>query len=150
MTNSFSAAIGQWASESKERATAVYRRSFELLGEEMARSKNEEGGRLPYKTGNLSRSILASTQGMPKTATGPFSGSNVGVVAATLQLDQPAWIGYQAIYARRMNYGYVGADKLGRVFNQAGSYFVEGAIEAWPKIVAQAAKEIQGAVEGRQ
>ncbi|WP_156136084.1 hypothetical protein [Delftia sp. ZNC0008] len=129
--------------------TAVYRRSFELLGEEMARSKNE-GGRVPYKTGNLSRSILASTQGMPKTAIGPFSGSNVGVVAATLRLDQPAWIGYQAIYARRMNYGFVGADKLGRVFNQAGSHFLEGAIDAWPQIVAQAAKEIQGAVEGRQ
>ena len=48
------------------------------------------------------------------------------------------WLGYQAIYARRQNYGSVGADKLGRGFNQAGSYFVEGAIEKGPQIVAQA------------
>ncbi|WP_289241854.1 hypothetical protein [Delftia sp.] len=36
-----------------------------------------------------------------------------------------------------------GADKLGRVFNQQGSYFLEYAIEKWPQIVAQAAKEME-------
>jgi hypothetical protein len=145
----FADMIGKWAAETEARTQAVYRRSVELLAEEMSKSKRE-GGRVPYKDGNLARSLLASTQAMPKTATGPFSGSNVGVVIATLKLNQPIWLGYQAIYARRQNYGFVGADVLGRVFNQAGSHFLEGAIDAWPQIVAQAAKEIQGTVEGRQ
>jgi hypothetical protein len=80
---------------------------------------------------------------MPTTAAGPFSGSNVGAVTATLQSDQAIWIGYQAAYARRMNYGFVGADSLGRVYNQAGNYFVEGAILQWRSFVAESIREIQ-------
>lgn len=138
----FADQLSAWGKQTEARMEAIYRRSVKLLADEMATTK-PQGGRVPFESGNLARSLVASTQGMPKTATGPFSGSNVGVVAATLQLDQPAWIGYQAIYARRMNYGYVGADKLGRVFNQQGNYFLEYAIEKWPQIVAQAAKEME-------
>lgn len=139
---SFAKAIGEWASKTEERMGAVHRKAVVLLGEEMTKTK-PTGGRVPFDTGNLARSLLASTSDMPKTAEGPFSGSNVGAVAATLRLDQPVWLGYQAIYARRMNFGFVGADKLGRVFNQAGNHFVEGAIAKWPQIVEQAAKEVQ-------
>ena len=138
----FSDQLNGFSKGSVERLTAIYRRSFVLLGDEMAKTK-PDGGRVPFKDGHLARSIQASTEAMPKTAPAPFPGSNVGVVAATLRLDQTAWIGYQAIYARRQNYGYVGADKLGRVFNQQGSYFLEYAIEKWPQIVAQAAKEME-------
>lgn len=145
----FADQLTDWGKKTEDRMTAIYRRSFVLLGDEMATTKRD-GGRVPFKDGHLARSLLASTEGMPKTSTTPTAGSNIGVVAATLKLGQPAWIGYTMIYARRQNYGFFGADKLGRVFNQQGSYFVEGAIEKWPQIVAQAAKEVQGAVEGRQ
>ncbi|MPS98606.1 MAG: hypothetical protein E2581_08910 [Pseudomonas sp.] len=145
----FADQLSAWGKQTEARMEAIYRRSVKLLADEMATTK-PQGGRVPFETGNLARSLVASTQGMPKTSTTPTAGATVGVVIATLKLNQPIWLGYQAIYARRMNYGFVGADKLGRVFNQQGSYFVEGAIEKWPQIVAQAAKEIQGAVEGRQ
>ncbi|MBU4609136.1 hypothetical protein IMZ29_00775 [Achromobacter sp. GG226] len=144
MSLSFGDQVSAWARESVERLTAVRRRSIEMLGDEMATTK-PQGGRVPFQSGNLARSLLASTEGMPKTSENPTAGSNVGVVTATLDLSQPIWIGYQAIYARRMNYGYVGADALGRVFNQSGHYFVEGAIESWLQIVAQAAQEVQSA-----
>lgn len=140
---SFSQQVGKWASQSKERMTAVRQRSVELLGEEMAKTK-PQGGRVPFQTGNLARSLLASTSGMPKASDGLYSGSNVGAVAATLAIDQPVWLGYQANYARRMNYGFVGADALGRVYNQPGHYFVEGAIANWQQIVARAISEIGG------
>lgn len=146
MSRSFAAQVGAWASKSEERLTAVRNRSIVLLGEEMTNTK-PNNGRVPFDTGNLARSLLASKDEMPKTAEGPFSGSNVGAVAATLEVDQPVWLGYQAIYARRQNYGFVGADVLGRVFNQPGSYFVEGAIEKWPELVQQAAKEVQDEAE---
>src|SRR5690625_635406 len=142
MAKSFAATIGKWASESEERITAVRRRSVELLGEEMTRTK-PQGGRVPFLMGNLMRSVLADTKAMPKVADGPFAGSNVGVVAATLRNDQPLWIGYQAKYARRRNYGFVGADSLGRVYNESGDYFVEGAIAEWPQIVARAVAELR-------
>lgn len=146
---SFAQQIGEWASKTEARTQAVYRRSVELLAEEMAKTK-QQGGRVPFQSGNLARSLLASTEGMPKISSTPTAGGNAGLVIATLRLDQTVWLGYQSIYARRQNYGFVGADVLGRVFNQQGSYFLEGAIAAWPQIVDQAARETQDAVEARK
>lgn len=139
---SFAADVGKWASKTEERLTAVYRRSVELLGEDMATTR-PQGGRVPFLTGNLARSLLASTTAMPKIEDGDRSGSNVGVVAATLKLDQPVFIGYQAAYARRQNYGFIGQDSLGRSYNQTGHYFVEGAIANWQNIVTRAVNEVR-------
>ena len=50
MTDSFSAAVGAWASQSEARITAVRNRSIEMLGEEMAKTK-PQGGRVPFLTG---------------------------------------------------------------------------------------------------
>lgn len=148
MSKSFSESIGKWASQSKERIQAVHRRSIELLADEMTTTK-EMGGRLPHQTGNLMRSLLASTDGMPKTAEGPYAASNVGAITATLATDQPVWLAFQAIYARRRNYGFIGEDALGRKYNEIGDYFIEHAIEAWPTIVQLAAEDIQSKVESR-
>lgn len=98
---------------------------------------------VPFQTGNLYKSLLASKDAMPPTSEGPFTGSNVGLVAATLTAKQFVFLGYQARYARRVNSGLVGADSLGRVYNQSGAHFVEGAVKKWPRIVRQAATEIR-------
>lgn len=140
---SFTESIDAWAAQTKERLNAVHGRSVELLGEELAKTK-PEGGRVPFLTGNLARSLLASKSGMPNTTGGPYAGNNIGLIAATLKADETVYIGYQAIYAARMNFGYVGADKLGRVYNQQGNYFIEGAIAKWPNIVKTAVSEIKG------
>lgn len=147
MTKSFAASVSDWARQSEARLTAVRRRSIELLAEEMTRTK-PNGGRVPFDTGFLYRSLVASISGMPTI--GKSSGGDIGAVTATLNNNQNVWLGYQAVYARRMNYGFVGADSLGRVYNQAGNYFVEGAIANWENIVRQAANEIQTSVESRK
>jgi len=148
MAKSFAQQVDEWTRKTKARVSAVHKKSVELLADEMSTSVRE-GGRVPYKDGNLARSLLASTTGMPKTAEGPFSGASVGIVTATLRVDQPVWLGYQAVYARRQNYGFVGADVLGRVYNQQGSYFVEYAIDMWPTIVKRAAEKTRQGVESR-
>lgn len=146
---SFGTMIGEWAAAVPERIEAVRSRAVDLLAEEMSRTRGQ-GGRVPFDTGNLARSILASTTAMPNTSTARFSGGNVGAVTATLRVDQPVWLGYQAVYARRMNYGFVGADSFGRVYNQAGNYFVEGAMLQWRSIVAEAVAEVQATVQANQ
>ena len=140
---SFTESIDAWVAQTRERLDAVHGRSVELLGEELAKTK-PEGGRVPFMTGNLARSLLASKQGMPNTTDGPYAGSNIGLIAATLKADETVYIGYQAKYSFRQNYGYVGADKLGRVYNQQGNYFIEGAVAEWPNIVKNAVTEIKG------
>ena len=146
MAKGFAATIGAWGSSTLNRTSAIHKRSIEILAETMVNTKGN-GGRLPFLTGNLARSILASTSGMPKTAAGPFSGGNVGAVVATLKLDQAIWIGFQAAYARRQNSGFVGSDSLGRKYNVSGSYFVEGAIADWPQIARRAAAEVQSSTK---
>lgn len=145
-TKSFAAAVGDWASKSEARITAVRRRSIELLAEEMANT-TPNGGKVPFLTGNLARSLLASTSGMPETSEDPLPGSPIGTLTADLADDQPIWLGYQAVYAKRRNYGFVGADSLGRVYNEAGLHFVEHAMGKWQEFVTAAAKELQNSVE---
>lgn len=148
MAKSFAATVSAWAKQTPQRLEAVRNRAIDLLAVEMT-TTIPNGGRVPVDTGNLARSLLASTQGMPKTSDAQFSGSDVGIVTAMLKLDQPLWLGFQSSYARRQNYGFVGADSLGRVYNQQGNYFVEGAIAEWPSLVAKAARELQNSVESR-
>ena len=136
--------IDSWTKETEQRMTAVWRQSIDDLADTMNKTRSN-GGRLPHLTGNLMRSLLASTSAMPSTG-GPdakYSGQDVGLVTAGLQLDQTVWLGYQAIYARRLNYGFVGQDSLGRTYNQAGAHFVEGAIAEWPNIVRMAVSKIK-------
>ena len=148
MAGSFSASVTAWARQSEARLTAVRNRSIDLLAEEMSNTI-PNGGRVPFDTGFLARSIVASTQGMPRTSESPSPGGEVGLITASLRLDQPVWLGYTANYARRQNFGYVGADSLGRVYNQSGAHFIEGAIAEWQNIVRRAAAELQNSVESR-
>lgn len=141
---SFAETIGKWASQTPERVEAVHKRALEKLAMEMTRTK-AEGGNVPVDTGNLYRSLLASTAAMPKTAEAPFSGSNVPSVIATLRINDTLWLGFQAKYARRRNFGFVGADSRGRVYNESGDHFVERAIAMWPQIVREAVEEVKNA-----
>lgn len=142
MAKSFSEQIGAWASRTEKRIDAVYARSIELLAEEMSKT-TKEGGKVPIDTGNLANSLLASKQSMPTTSDGPFTGSNVGIITATIRASHSVWLGYQAGYARRINNGFVGADSRGRVYNQQGAHFVESAVANWSNIVETAVNEIR-------
>ncbi len=46
-------------------------------------------------------------------------------------------------YARRINDGFVGADSLGRVFDQKGRHMVEQVIVETPQIAAQVVKDLK-------
>lgn len=134
---SFSNKIQKWCKKAEVDITKVRQRAVVKLGEEMARTI-PQGGRVPFLTGNLARSLLASTSESLSAGS-----SNVGIVAASLRAGQPVWLGYQATYARRQNYGFVGADSMGRVYNQQGYYFVEGAIADWDNMVKEAINEVK-------
>jgi hypothetical protein len=133
----------KWAKEQQENLVRVFQRAIVLLGREMIRTKGD-GGALPKVTGNLARSLLAQAGNPVQISDAEtFAGTDVGIIAAQAGLGEVVYLGYQAIYARRMNYGFVGADSLGRVYNQAGNHFVERAINMWPQIVDQAVKDVR-------
>lgn len=146
----FADLVGDWANETEARLTAVWRGSIDMLADEMTTTR-ANGGRLPILTGNLMRSLLASTSAMPDTgaADAQYVGQDIGSVTASLTTDQTVWLGYQAIYARRQNYGFVGEDSLGRTYNQEGAHFVEAAVAVWPTIVELVAEDIKAKVMAR-
>ena len=69
-----------------------------------------EGGRTPYKTGTYRRSFHMET--VEKTPE-----------RCTVQ------VGTDSPYGRRLEYGFVGADKLGRVYNQAARPHIRPALD---------------------
>lgn len=110
------------------------------LAVEMTKTTSN-GGNVPVDTGNLARSLLAQEGVMPNIkpdgddGEGNFVGQDIGPVLLSLELGDKVHLGYQAAYARRMNYGFVGEDSLGRNYNQSGLGFAEKAAAKWPQIV---------------
>ncbi len=118
--------------------TALLRNSVQGLAKEAATTL-PNGGRVPVKTGNLARSVVVDNK-PPKVIEGLATGDySLGI--ANIRPGEPIYIGWQARYARRQNYGFVGTDSLGRTYNQSGYGFAEAAAAKWPQIVrAEAAK----------
>lgn len=120
----------------------MFKRAVELLSDELSRGR-QNGGKLPWDTGNMARSLEAAINGTVNVKPGA-PGGDVGAKVAVLQLGDVITLGYQAIYARRQNYGFVGTDSLGRQYNQEGAHFVEHAAALWPQMVKQAETEMAG------
>ncbi|WP_410001308.1 hypothetical protein [Rhizobium leguminosarum] len=100
---------------------------------------------MPLKTGNLRRSLMASTSDMPRIQEGKttFSDSGIEMIIAGAEIGSTIYLGFQAAYAARMNYGFVGTDALGRTYNQTGFGFVDAVAQRWPQIVTQAEAKVR-------
>lgn len=146
----FADACSAWARETEARMTAVYRTAAEAIAEEVSKTV-AEGGKLPFKTGNLRRSLMASTVAMPLQgeAKAQFAGGDTSAIMHA-SLSDTIYIGFQANYARRLNFGFVGADALRRQYDQKGAGFVEAAVDKWPEIVKAAAATIEARVAARK
>jgi len=136
---SFAAQVSEWAKAEIEREEAVFQTAAQEVANEV-RTPVAEGGRMPLKTGNLRRSLMASTADMPTVQEGKteFQDNGIELVIADARLGDTVYLGFQAAYAARMNYGFVGADSLGRTYNQAGFGFVDAVAQRWQQIVTQA------------
>ncbi|WPE22496.1 hypothetical protein [Shinella zoogloeoides] len=146
---SFAATIGEWGRAEMDRAEAIFQTAAQTVANEV-RKPIAEGGRMPVKFGHLRRSLMASTAEMPtvKPEQKEFSDSGVEMLIAGAELGSTVYLGFQAGYAARMNYGFVGTDSLGRVYNQAGFGFVDAVAQRWPQIVAEAEAKVRSRFEG--
>lgn len=142
--SNFSAQVKGWADKTKKAQEHIFRMSVQKLADEILLPK-ERGGNMPVDTGNLRRSLLASTSAMPAIRSGSetFSDNSgqIALVVGSASANDTLYLGFQAAYARRMEYGFVGEDSLGRNYNQAGNHFVSLAVQKWQQIVDKAVKE---------
>lgn len=143
----FAATISEWGMSELDRMLAIFQTSAEMVFNDTT----EPGGRIVRRTGNLARSVIASDTAMPSIKPGvtefpDASGESIGVIHG-VTLGATVWIGVQAEYGPRYNYGFVGTDSLGRVYNQAGAGFIEAAQQDWPQTVARAEAMVRGRYE---
>lgn len=144
MAQSFAAYVDDWTKQSEARMIAVFKRAVELLADELSFGR-QNGGKVPWVTGNMARSLAGVLNGLVQTADGAPAGDTNAAIAMA-QIGDFIHIGFQAGYARRVNYGFVGEDILGRNYNQEGAHFVEYAASQWPIMVSLAADEIRAMV----
>lgn len=144
----------EWTALTRKRLEATFRNAVQALA--MDASKTIPlGGRVPAVTSNLARSVQIAK--VPIKQGGPnqkYVAQDLGIAAANLKLGDKAYVGYQANYAKRMNYGFVGVDSLGRNYsaetpvgptgyrNASGFGFAEAAAAKWPSIVRAEALKI--------
>ena len=71
-----------------------------------------------------------------------YAQSKMGMVVADIEIGDTFFFTNNASYARRREYGFVGPDSLGRVYNEPGDHMVANAIGKWDIIVEGAAKRL--------
>lgn len=143
-----------WADSKDKLLTALLRNAVQDLAQEASRTI-PNGGRVPAKTGNLGRSVVVSNK--PPTiieGDAPSGGFSAGIAA--IVPGETIYIGWTAAYSRRMNYGFVGTDSLGRNYgsaqavittgysNRSGYGFAEAAAAMWLEIVRRQAAKLGG------
>ncbi|MCC7253186.1 MAG: hypothetical protein IT540_15085 [Hyphomicrobium sp.] len=153
---------------------AVFRDAAQTVANEVRRPV-AAGGNMPVKTGNLRRSLMASTSAMPLVRTGDdqvFSDNEeqINLVIAGANIGQTIYLGFQANYARHMEYGtqphvieprnaealrwYAGgASVFAKRVQHPGTQpfaFVRKTAQNWPQIVAESAQRMQRRVEARE
>lgn len=128
----FQAKVGRWTRQVKERSEEALR-AIALAAE--ARVKELT----PVKTGNLRAnwSVVTSADAVAKASGAPRS------EAATARLGQKIYLINPVEYARRVEYGFTGADALGRQFNQAGAGMVAQTMAELPGIAKKIVREIK-------
>lgn len=132
----FSDTVKQFTVDAGKNTDVVLRASVHELYKEVINPKLH-GGNLPHDTGNLGRSVSVSKIAMPRVDTEEkkySAGNNEGVINS-VDAGDTIYIGFQANYAARQNFGFTGTDSLGRVYNQSGAHFIEKAEAKWPQIV---------------
>lgn len=125
------AELDKWVLQTERRMKAVVRGATDRVMD-IAQTPEAKGGRMPVDTGFLRNSLVSSVNG-GGTAKGA---SSYALIAGTMDAGDIATFGWTADYARRLNGGFTGQDKLGRTYNQAGRHWLEGAAAQWPAIVA--------------
>ena len=123
---------------------AVFRESAQDLAR-VANTPIAQGGRMPVDTSNLRNSFVASKSGVPGSG-----GSALELVLLDVRLGDSVWMGWTAAYALRMEYGFYGADSLGRVYSQGGYGFMRAAALQWPQIVDRAVSRVALRAAGKQ
>lgn len=140
---SFAKQVDAWVrDEAKKNATLIFRDAAFAMYRETIRNRKTGGGLMPADTGNMGWSLhvqenyVAPVDNVLKEYAD--NSAQYAVTIANVEFGDTLGFGFQAIYAPRQEFGFVGQDSLGRNYNQSGAYFVANAVSKWPQFVKEA------------
>jgi hypothetical protein len=135
MADEFSVQVGQWVEKALGRATQAFQATAQ---DAVARVKELT----PVKTGYL-RANWTAIQGGDAV---PVAGAvpDPAEAIAALKIGDVVAIVNPVVYARRVEFGFVGQDSLGRHYNQAGAGMVQQTIIEVPEMAMQAVTRVSG------
>lgn len=137
----FEAEIGKWAMQMPEKMDAFARQ----LVQELAKRVIE---RTPVDVGFLRGSWQPSigepsiTHEGTEDTTGAKLSAAIAVILPAIKAGVKFYLMNNAVYARRLEYGFVGEDSLGRTYNQAGRFYVTDTAKSWPAIAQDVAADL--------
>lgn len=123
----FDVTVEKWTRQAKERMDDAYRATALLA---LARVQQLT----PVRTGRLRAGWTISLT--PQIAEGRTV--QLRTILENLHAGEPFYIINPVIYARRINYGFVGTDSLGRHYNEKGRHMVEQTVQEMPQIASVA------------
>lgn len=110
MTQNFSASVDEWARQTEERLTKIFREAVQTTIDDAQKTK-AKGGNMPFDTGFLRGSGQASLDGMPQGPTRPGEGEgggnpqqDVALVINSAKIGDKIFFGWTAVYARTREY----------------------------------------------
>lgn len=135
----FTAEIKDWARRFPDKMDALARQTCQQVSENVITST-------PVDTGFL-RSSWQPSIGTPQAAKGGEgmqgqAQAQVELTIAQMQAGEVYYLTNNAVYAKRIEFGFVGQDSLGRTFNQQGRFMVTDNVKRWPSVVARMAKDL--------
>lgn len=135
----FKASLRDWASRFPQKMNALARQTCQQVSENVISST-------PVDTGFL-RSSWQPSIGRPEVASGAAGKqeqalASVGLVIAGMKAGSVYYLLNNAVYAKRIEFGFVGEDSLGRKYNQQGRFMVTDNVKRWPSVVQSVAKDL--------
>lgn len=130
----------KWGAQTNEALDALARQTCFAIAEEVH-------GTTPVDTGTLKgawQPSLDKAVDAPSEGAAPSGGGSAQItaVAAGVKAGSRFFMVNHLAYAKRIEFGFVGVDSLGRSYDQKGRYFVTTAVKRWPQIVAKVAASL--------
>lgn len=145
----FAQEVDEWVQATQKRINAVFRMSTQRVIEVMQEDA-------PYQDGFLRASLVVLVNENPPRADrteedglGTYSPAMVQIAISNAIAGDRIVAAYTMEYARRLEYGFVGTDSLGRTYNQPPRAWTRKAAQQWKAIVDQVTVEAKARVASR-
>lgn len=140
-TRGFSAAVNKWTKETVKRSGEAFQMGILDFFIHLRDTT-------PIDTGYLRSSLTLGKNGSIPHGPNASYGSTYNDVRALdvisgMRLGDRVTMVYNAPYARRLEYGFVGYDSLGRYYNQAGRFWISAAGQKYVSIMRRAATRLR-------